>query len=187
MDVTSIRCDGCNASVAVAQGTTRATCEFCGTVKIVSLEGAENTSVSEYRKLFNLAEHMKEKYVKGVEIRHIGTGKYGFDAVLEYYANAEVADGRDCAEYFLALTRAYPEIVIAALQHGRVILLSINACVCNYEDFMNYAMQHTKGDLVELENERERTVAKFRVDLAQFPEKKPKSKSAIKEAKKKGR
>jgi len=181
-------CPNCGASIRIEQGAHRKDCEFCGfTMLLQQTQQSQQTvhivqSVNhEFESKLMLAENMAEIYLKsGPKSVKTSNGKSGFNAVLDYYADAEHAGGHE-PRYWLSISRFYAKTMLQEVPAGRLKLLCLEKLVIDYKFLFNNALKQTPGDQSALIKERDDTEANLKNTLGSIPQKKPGGNMAIKE------
>ena len=130
MNFVAAVCPNCGANIHVDEERERGFCQYCGTeiiiqdaiqkVKItgpVEIFGTVNIKDNEFESKLALAENMEKIFFMSGPNAVAKNGKTGYDAVLEYYGDAERIGGNQTA-YWLALARFYEKGILYSLRNG---------------------------------------------------------------------
>ena len=170
MDVITLECPNCGANCQPKEGEQQSICEYCGTQIVLDVQ--ESLPINrEFEAKMALVQTMEQVYFQMGTNSVTHSGKVGFDAVIEYYADAERVGGVTRADYYLPLSRFMVFGRLKAFHEGTLILLSRQKAINGYLIIMNNAIKYSKAeDRAVLEEEKRRNVAYFETELMKYPE-----------------
>lgn len=177
----SRNCVGCNAVIEVGSSF----CAYCGTeFEMTDSEGSvvlRKEPTAEYKRKFALVEEMVEHYFAGRKVSK--NGEKGFDAVIQYYSEAELEGGDEQVLYWISLSDFFAKGYSHRLAIGEVELLSKKRFMDLVESFMDNAVEAKiiPTDLQKLRQEMDKTLHTLSNELDRYPEKNPASEVAFQE------
>ena len=176
-------CEMCGGSDLIKQDGVFV-CQYCGAkysveeakkiinAEKIKIDGTVKISNNEFNaKLANANNWAQLYFQRGAKTVTCGCLK-GYDAVVEYYKDAELA-GANESQFYIDFSRFYVRANLEGFADGSRYLKDRGIFVNHYIFLMDNAIKYAEKDNVpELTKEKNETLAKLEIELKKYKEKK---------------
>lgn len=180
MGFVAMKCPSCGANFELDETREFGFCNYCGTkvmqektviehrgsVKIdgpIKIDGPVKIVDNKYTTLFANAKNFERLYFSSPERVKYGD-KIGYNAVIQYYADAEKAGGSAESEYWESLADFFEKANVESFKKHNRIIVGSNNFFKNYEFFMDNAIAYATDlqDEKRLERKKEKKLEEIK-------------------------